>query len=158
MPTPEISPPGTPLPEEMLNYNIDEIDVELKTVTNEIIIFENEINNINNNNDKKIINNMLEKLYDKKLKILRLKNKLTGDKETQPKFITELISKLDRLKIDQGNKADLEEQERGLKEQDEQQYNEQRYTKGGKRIRRPTKRRNSKRRKMTKRRKTKRRK
>ena len=154
MPTPELTPPGTPLPEEMLNYNIDEINVELDKVTNEINIFGNEINKINNNNDKKIINNMLEKLYKKHANLLYIKNKLTGDKETQKKFNTELISKLDRLKIDQGNKADLEQQERDLKEQYEQRY----YTKGGKRIRRTTKRRNSKRRKMTKRRKTKRRK
>ena len=145
MGTPEPSPPGTPLPEEMLNYNIDEINAELEKVTNEINIFENEIDNIDDNADKKILNKMLNKCYDKHVKLLYIKGKLQGEQERQQNFNTNLISKLNMLKTQQ-DKLDLEKQEKQEAE---------RYTKkGGKRSkkRRTNKRRRNSRRRSSKRR------
>ena len=145
MGTPEPSPPGTPLPEEMLNYNIDEINAELEKVTNEINIFENEIDNIDDNADKKILNKMLNKCYDKHANLLYIKSKLQGEQERQQNFNTNLISKLNMLKTQQ-DKLDLEKQEKQEAE---------RYTKkGGKRSkkRRTNKRRRNSRRRSSKRR------
>lgn len=141
MGTPEPSPPGTPLPEEMLNYNIDEINAELEKVTNEINIFENEIDNIDDNADKKILNKMLNKCYDKHVKLLYIKGKLQGEQERQQNFNTNLISKLNMLKTQQ-DKLDLEKQEA------------ERFTRGGKRSK---KRRTNKRRRNIRRRSSKRR-
>ena len=137
MGTPEPTPPGTPLPEEMLNYNIDEINAELEKVTNEINIFENEIDNIDNNADKKKLNKMLDKLYDKHANLLYIKGKLQGEQERQQNFNTNLISKLNILKKKQDD-LDLVEQKGGKRR--------------SKRIRTNKRRRNSKRRKMTKKR------
>ena len=148
MGTPEPSPPGTPLPEEMLNYNIDEINAELEKVTNEINIFENEIDNIDDNADKKILNKMLNKCYDKHVKLLYIKGKLQGEQERQQNFNTNIISNLNMLKKQQ-DKLDLEKQEKQEKQEAE------RYTKkGGKRSkkRRTNKRRRNSRRRSSKRR------
>jgi hypothetical protein len=128
MGTPEPTPPGTPLPEEMLNYNIDEINAELEKVTNEISAFENQIKNIDNNVTKRILNNMLKKRYDKQANLLYIKSKLSGDGERQKKFVNDLNSKLEILKKDQDNKPDLDEQDRFLAEQEAE-----RFTRGGKR-------------------------
>ena len=147
MGTPEPSPPGTPLPEEMLNYNIDEINAELEKVTNEINIFENEIDNIDDNADKKILNKMLNKCYDKHVKLLYIKGKLQGEQERQQNFNTNLISKLNMLKTQQD---DLDEQEKFLNDQEAERYTK----KGGKRSkqRRTNKRRRNIRRRSSKRR------
>ena len=147
MGTPEPSPPGTPLPEEMLNYNIDEINAELEKVTNEINIFENEIDNIDDNADKKILNKMLNKCYDKHVKLLYIKGKLQGEQERQQNFNTNLISKLNMLKTQQD---DLEDQEKFFNEQEAERYTK----KGGKRSK---KRRTNKRRRNIRRRSSKRR-
>jgi hypothetical protein len=147
MGTPEPTPPGTPLPEEMLNYNIDEINAELEKVTNDIRIFENKIKNIDNNAGKKILNKMLNKCYDKHVKLLYIKSKLQGDQERQQNFNTNLISKLNMLKTQQD---DLDEQEKFLNEQEAERYTK----KGGKRSkqRRTNKRRRNIRRRSSKRR------
>ena len=89
---------------------------------------------------------MLNKCYDKHVKLLYIKGKLQGEQERQQNFNTNLISKLNMLKTQQ-DKLDLEKQEKQEKQEAE------RFTRGGKRSKKRTnKRRRNSRRRSSKRR------